>query len=304
MEEAAGMSLSYLWGILFISLHAMVPITLTAVGEIFGETAGLFNIGLEGILLVSAFTGALAAESGGAVIGLLAGMGTGAIIGFIFSVINTYWKGNQMITGIGINLFALGFVAFGLIVLGAPGFHAVPAESRLVTIRTPVGSLSPIILVALVLPFVAHWFLKQTRVGLILKATGESPEAADVAGIRVNLVRLLATTFGGVLAGLAGAYISVAWIGSVTKEISAGRGFIALATVVFSGLNPVLALLGGFIFGFFESLATWVRNLPGSKAVPWQFIAMTPYIVTLLVVAGVIGRVRFPKALGKPYIRE
>ena len=298
------MILTYFWGILFISLHAMVPITLTAVGEVVGETAGLFNIGLEGILLLSAFTGALGAESAGPVMGLLIGMGTGAIVGLIFSVINTYWKGNQMITGIGINLFAMGFVAFGLIVLGSPGFHAVPSESRLPVIHTPVGSLSPIIFVALVFPFVVHWFLNRTRAGLILKAVGENPEAADVAGINVDLTRLLATTFGGVLAGLAGAYMSVSWIGSVTKGISAGRGFIALATVVFSGLNPLLALLGGFIFGFFESLATWIQNLAGSKTIPWQFVAMIPYVVTLLVVAGVIGRVRFPKALGEPYKRE
>ena len=296
--------MTYFWGILFISLHAMVPITLTAVGEVVGETGGLFNIGLEGILLLSAFTGALGAESAGPTVGLLVGMGTGALVGLLFSVINTYWKGTQMITGIGINLFAMGFVAFGLIVLGAPGFHAVPAESRLAPIHTPVGTLSPIIFVALVIPFLVHWFLNRTRAGLILKAVGENPEAADVAGINVNLTRLLATTFGGILAGLAGAYISVSWIGSVTKGISAGRGFIALATVVFSGLNPLLALLGGFIFGFFESLATWIQNLAGSKAIPWQFVAMIPYVVTLLVVAGVIGRVRFPKALGEPYKRE
>ncbi len=296
--------MTYFWGILFISLHAMVPITLTAVGEVVGETGGLFNIGLEGILLLSAFTGALGAESAGPTVGLLVGMGTGALVGLLFAVINTYWKGTQMITGIGINLFAMGFVAFGLIVLGAPGFHAVPAESRLAAIHTPVGTLSPIIFVALVIPFLVHWFLNRTRAGLILKAVGENPEAADVAGINVNLTRLLATTFGGILAGLAGAYISVSWIGSVTKGISAGRGFIALATVVFSGLNPLLALLGGFIFGFFESLATWIQNLAGSKAIPWQFVAMIPYVVTLLVVAGVIGRVRFPKALGEPYKRE
>jgi len=298
------MDISQIGSILIITLHAMVPICLTAVGEIIGETAGLFNIGLEGILLTSAFTGVLGAKEGGAVVGLLVGMGTGAIISLIFSVINTYWKGNQMITGIGINLLALGFVAFGLIVLGSPGFHPVPPEGRLVAIRTPWGRLSPIIFVALVIPFVAHWFLNRTRAGLILKATGESPEAADVAGIRVNLVRLLATTFGGILAGLAGAYISVSWIGSVTKQISAGRGFISLATVVFSGLNPLLALLGAFVFGLFESIATWIRNLPAARMIPWQFVAMIPYVVTLLVVSGAIGRVRFPKALGKPYIRE
>jgi len=297
------MSWNDILSLLRISLHAMVPITLTAVGEIIGETAGLFNIGLEGALLLSAFAGAIAAEFGGPLFGLLIGMVVGAGLGLLFSVINTYWKGTQMITGIGINLFAVGIVAFGLIKLGAPGFHDVPKAAELAKLQTPIGAVSPMIFVTLIIPFIAYWFLKRTRAGLILKAVGEAPEAADVAGININLVRLLATTFGGALAGLGGAYMSVCWIGSVTKDLSAGRGFIALATVVFSGLNPLLALLGGFIFGFFQSLATWIKTLP-SKPIPWQFVEMLPYIVTLLVVSGVIGRVRFPKALGQPYKRE
>lgn len=297
------MNWSDVLSLLRISLHAMVPITLTAVGEIIGETAGLFNIGLEGALLLSAFAGAIGAEFGGPLFGLLVGMVVGSCLGLLFSVINTYWKGTQMITGIGINLFAVGIVAFGLIKLGAPGFHDVPKVSELAKLQTPIGAVSPMIFVALVVPFIAYWFLKRTRAGLILKAVGEAPEAADVAGLNINLIRLLATTCGGALAGLGGAYMSVCWIGSVTKDISAGRGFIALATVVFSGLNPLLALLGGFIFGFFQSLATWIKTLP-SKPIPWQFVEMLPYIVTLLVVSGVIGRVRFPKALGKPYKRE
>lgn len=297
------MNWSDILSLLRISLHAMVPITLTAVGEIIGETAGLFNIGLEGALLLSAFAGAIGAEFGGPLFGLLVGMVVGSCLGLLFSVINTYWKGTQMITGIGINLFAVGIVAFGLIKLGAPGFHDVPKVSELAKLQTPIGAVSPMIFVALIIPFIAYWFLKRTRAGLILKAVGEAPEAADVAGLNINLIRLLATTFGGALAGLGGAYMSVCWIGSVTKDISAGRGFIALATVVFSGLNPLLALLGGFIFGFFQSLATWIKTLP-SKPIPWQFVEMLPYIVTLLVVSGVIGRVRFPKALGKPYKRE
>ncbi len=297
------MSWNDILSLLRISLHAMVPITLTAVGEIIGETAGLFNIGLEGALLLSAFAGAIGAEFGGPLFGLLVGMVVGAVLWLLFSVINTYWKGTQMITGIGINLFAVGIVAFGLIKLGAPGFHDVPKAAELAKLQTPIGAVSPMIFVALIVPFIAYWFLKRTRAGLILKAVGEAPEAADVAGININLVRLLATTFGGALAGLGGAYMSVCWIGSVTKDLSAGRGFIALATVVFSGLNPLLALLGGFIFGFFQSLATWIKTLP-SKPIPWQFVEMLPYIVTLLVVSGVIGRVRFPKALGQPYKRE
>ena len=297
------MSLNDILSLLRISLHAMVPLALTAVGEIIGETAGLFNIGLEGILLISAFAAVLGAKAGGPAVGLLVGMGVGAFVGLLFSVISTYWKGTQMVTGIGINLFAMGFVAFGLIQLGAPGFHDVPKAAELAKLRTPMGAMSPMILVAIILPFIVFWFLKRTRAGLMLKAAGEAPEAADVAGININRIRLYATTFGGMLAGLGGAYMSVAWMGLVTKDLSAGRGFISLACVVFSGLNPLLALLAAFIFGLFQGLAEWVKTLP-AKPIPSQFVSMLPYIVTLLVVSGAIGRVRFPKALGTPYKRE
>ena len=300
------MEVEHLWGIFFISLHAMVPITLAAIGETIEESAGLFNIGLEGMLLISALTGALGAEyTGSAVGGLLVGLSTGAVLGLVFGVINTYWKGDQLITGVGINLFALGFVAFMLVNLGAPGFHTVPRDVQIKLIPLGVGALSPLVLVTVAMAFVVYWLLHRTQLGIRIKAVGENPAAADVAGISVNAVRLGTAIAAGALVGLAGAYLSVDWFGAVTKEVSAGRGFIALATVVFSGLNPLLALLGGFIFGFFDGFATWVATYPKIKEIiPWQFVAMAPYIVTLLVVAGVIGRVRFPKALGTPYFRE
>ena len=300
------MEVEHLWPIFFISLHAMVPITLAAIGETIEESAGLFNIGLEGMLLISALTGALGAEyTGSAVGGLLVGLSTGALLGLVFGVINTYWKGDQLITGVGINLFALGFVAFMLVNLGAPGFHTVPRDVQIKLIPLGVGALSPLVLVTVAMAFVVYWLLHRTQLGIRIKAVGENPAAADVAGISVNAVRLGTAIAAGALVGLAGAYLSVDWFGAVTKEVSAGRGFIALATVVFSGLNPLLALLGGFIFGFFDGFATWVATYPKIKEIiPWQFVAMAPYIVTLLVVAGAIGRVRFPKALGTPYLRE
>ncbi|MGD9173204.1 MAG: ABC transporter permease [Desulfobacterales bacterium] len=299
------MNLEYAGGILLGSLHAMVPITLTASGEVVGESAGLFNIGLEGIILIGAMTGALGAEAGGPALGLLIGLATGFVIGLIFGGVCTYFKGVQLIAGVGINLFAAGLVAFWLIHLGVPGHHAVAAEHQLVNIVTPFGDLSPMIFVAIALPVFLYILLFRTKLGLKIRAVGENPQAADVAGIRVHLLRLLATAAGASLAGLAGAYLSIDWLGSVTKEISAGRGFIALATVVFSGLNPLLVLLGGFIFGFFDNLAVWVATMPAvQKIIPWQFIAMAPYAVTLLVVAGVIGRAKFPAAMGIPYQRE
>ena len=300
------MEVEHLWPIFFLSLHAMVPITLAAIGETIEESAGLFNIGLEGMLLISALTGALGAEyTGSAVGGLLVGLSTGGLLGLVFGVINTYWKGDQLITGVGINLLALGFVAFMLVNLGAPGFHTVPRDVQIKLIPLGVGALSPLVLVTVAMAFVVYWLLHRTQLGIRIKAVGENPAAADVAGISVNAVRLGTAIAAGALVGLAGAYLSVDWFGAVTKEVSAGRGFIALATVVFSGLNPLLALLGGFIFGFFDGFATWVATYPKIKEIiPWQFVAMAPYIVTLLVVAGAIGRVRFPKALGTPYLRE
>lgn len=299
------MNLEYFWGILLGSLHAMVPITLTASGEVIGESAGLFNIGLEGIILLSAMTGALGAEAGGPAVGLMVGLGTGFVIGLIFGGVCTYFKGVQLIAGVGINLFAAGMVAFWLIHLGVPGHHAVAAEHQLVNLSTPYGDFSPMIFVAIALPVFIYILLFRTKLGLKIRAVGENPQAADVAGINIHLLRLLATAVGASLAGLAGAYLSIDWLGSVTKEISAGRGFIALATVVFSGLNPLLVLLGGFIFGFFDNLAVWVATMPAvQKVIPWQFIAMAPYAVTLLVVAGVIGRGKFPAAIGTPYQRE
>jgi ABC-type uncharacterized transport system permease subunit len=299
------MNLGFFWGILLGALPAMVPVTLAASGEVIGESSGLFNIGLEGIILMSAMTGALGAEAGGPIVGLLIGVGTGAAIGLLFGSVCTYFKGVQLIAGVGINLFAAGLVTFWLIDLGVPGHHAVSEESQMVDISTPIGDFSPMILVAIVLPVLIYVLLYRTKLGLKIRAAGENPQAADVAGINVHRLRLLSTVAGASLAGLAGAYISIDWMGSVTKEISAGRGFIALATVVFSGLNPLLVLLGGFIFGFFDNLAVWVATMPAvQKVIPWQFVAMAPYVVTLLVVTGVIGRVRFPAAMGIPYERE
>lgn len=300
------MELTHIWGILFISLHAMVPITLAAIGETIEESAGLFNIGLEGILLFGALAGALGAQaSGSALVGLFTGMGVGALIGLVFGTISTSLRGSQLISGVGINLLALGFVALMLSVMGAPGFHSVAREVQVPLIPLGIGNLSPLVPITVIVAIGVWWLLRRTQLGIWIRAVGENPAAADVAGIRVNRVRLGAAVAAGVLAGLAGAYLSIDWFGAVTKEITAGRGFIALAIVVFSGLNPLLALLGGFIFGFFDGLATWVATYPGIKdIIPWQFVAMTPYVVTLAVVAGMIGRVRFPSALGVPYLRE
>lgn len=292
------------------SLQAMVPLSLTATGETFNEKAGSFNIGLEGTMLLSAFTSVAGAEvSRNWLVGLVVGMLTGMLVSFVFAVIAIYWKGDQMITGVGVNLFALGFVAFGLIaVWRTPGHHGLPGWYP-PRIPTPIGALSPLVLFAIAMAIITYLLLNKTVFGLRVKASGENPESVDVAGLKVERIRLVAALFGGALAGIAGAYISIDWLSFITKEISAGRGFISLACVVFSGLNPLLAFGGAFLFGFSEAFAIYLASVPGGLQIagvpiPYFFIYMIPYIVTLAVVSGVIGRRRFPAAIGTPYRRE
>ncbi len=290
-----------------IALSAMVPITLAAVGETIGERAGVINIGLEGILLMSALTGAYAAELGSSpVVGLLTGILTGLILGMIHGVVSVFWKGDHIISGVGINLLGAGTVAFGLIAIwGIPGHHSIPAEFRMPSLPTPYGGISYITFLTLALAVAVYWLLYRTKLGVRIGVVGEHPRAADVAGVNVDTMRFWATAIGASFAGLGGAFMSLDWFGVVTNELAAGRGFIGLATVVFSKLNPLLAIVGGLIFGFFDSLAVWVSNSSELKQVlPWQFIRTLPYVLTLLAVAGVIGRARFPSKLGQPYFRE
>ncbi|MFW6422198.1 MAG: ABC transporter permease [Candidatus Bipolaricaulota bacterium] len=293
--------------IFVISLNAMVPITLAATGEIIGEKSGVINIGLEGIQLTSAFTSALGAElTGSPYVGLLVGILTGLAIGVIHGIITVYLKGNQIISGVGINLLGGGLIAFGLIAAWqTPGHHVVSKLTRMPAIQTHYGGISYITLLTVLLALITYYLLNRTKLGLTIQATGEHPRAADVSGVSVEKIRFLSTAIGASLAGLGGAFLCLDWFGVVTKDLAAGRGFIALATVVFSNLNPLLALLGGFIFGFFDSLGVWVSSSSAIKqAVPWQVILMLPYLVTLIAVAGVIGRADFPSKLGEPYRRE
>jgi simple sugar transport system permease protein len=288
-------------------LMVMTPLALTAAGECINEKAGVVNIGLEGMLLITALAGAYGARyfnswAGGLFLGTL----IGTIIGFLFAVICVYGRAHQVIAGIGINILAAGLVPYLLMAIWAfPGIHVLPNELKMPLLSTPLGLLSPIVFVAVGVAIAAHFILHRTLWGLRVIAAGEKPEAVDVAGVSVNRIRLITCVLGGTLCGLAGAFMSVAWFGAVTKEMVAGRGFIALACVVFAGLEPLLALAGAFIFGFAEGLAYTIMVTPGVKAViPVEFIHMIPYITTLVVVTAVIGRRGFPQASGKPYIRE
>ena len=319
----------FVYKIVILGLQAMIPLALCAMGEVLAERAGVVNIGLEGILLISAFMGVVGAWAFGNVLpeglmglapwlGIFVGMLTGLLIGFIHSIISIYLRGDQIISGVAINLFALGFVAFGIIVVwGVHGAFNMPPQFKMPgwnIIFPPnnpdegpifVGKISYFLPFTFLSAMFIWWMLRNTAFGLRVKAVGENPEAADVAGIRVERIRLIAVLIGAALGGIAGAYLSVDWNGLISREISAGRGFIALATVVFSKLNPLLTLAGAFIFGLFDNLGLWLStNAEANRLGLNYFIRMIPYIVTIIVVAGVIGRARFPKEIGQPYKRE
>lgn len=289
------------------SLLAMTPLLLAALGETIDEKAGVVNIGLEGILLMTAVFGVFFAEAtGSGWAGLLLGAAMGGLVGLIFGLLSVYGKADQIVAGIGLNLFAYGFIQFFMMAeWGMPGIRIPPKEVIIKPLSISGFRFSHITLVAIALAFAVYMLLNKTRLGLWIRAAGEAPEALDAAGLSVERTRLLAATVCGFLTGLGGAFMSLSWFGGVVKEVSAGRGFIALAIMVASGLNPLYALLFSFLFGFVEASAIAVSVTPGVKEViPYHIVLTAPYIATLVVVAFFMKRMRFPRALGVPYRRE
>ena len=285
----------------------MTPLAFAAVGECINEKAGIINIGLEGILLITSFAGVFGARrlenwAGGLGFGLL----VGTLIGFLFGVICVYGRADQIVAGMGINILAAGIIPYLLMAVYAfPGLHILPGELMVPQTYTPLGWVSPLTFVAIIAAVMTYVLLNKTLLGIRIKAAGEKPEALDVAGVRVDRMRVFTSALGGALCGLGGAFMSLAWFGAITKGMVAGRGFIALAVVVCAGLNPLWALATSFIFGFAEALASTVAITPGVKEViPHYFIYMIPYLLTLVIFAVAIAKRRFPQAAGKPYVRE
>jgi ABC-type uncharacterized transport system permease subunit len=298
-------------GIIETTLLAMTPLVLAATGECLNERAGMVNVALEGIIVISALFSVYWAEvyhSG--LMGLVGGVVTGMLAGLMLGVLGTYLKANQIVVGMGLNVAALGLVQYLLMAIWAfPGIHIFPRELMLDRVRIEIFgeqiSVSPVTFLAIAAVVVAHLLLFRTRAGLWIRAAGDRPEALDVAGINVNRLRIVTSAISGGFAGLAGAFLPLVWFGGLVKEISAGRGFIALAAVAASGLNPLIALGATVVFGFSEAVAYSVAITPGVKeTVPFYLVQMSPYILTIAVLAALVKTRRFPKYLGKPYVRE
>lgn len=301
--------------ILLISstLRATTPLLFAALGGMLSERAGVVNIALEGILLFGAMTGAVVAQlieapylvaSSNAVVpfapwlGVLAAMVVGALVAWIHALVSIKYKADQIISGTAINLMAIGIPAIILQGLYQNSTTSERIVNRLPTVKLGVFSLSPLVFIALLLVPLLWWVLFRTPFGLRLRAVGEHPAAADSVGVNVIRMRYTAVILSGVLAGLGGAFLSVGTTSNFVGGMSSGRGFIALAALIFGKWHPLGVLGSTLLFGAFSAAATL---LGGSELLPPTVVESVPFILTMLVLAGFIGRSIAPKALGSPF---
>jgi general nucleoside transport system permease protein len=306
--------------LLFSTLRLATPLVLAAIGGLYSERAGVINIALEGLMLAGAFTAAsITFYAASPWVGLGAGMAAGVLVAMIVALACIKFKADQVVTGTGINIMFLGLPAVlsGAMFLSSGSTPQIPKENLLPTVSQVLPGFVPqwriltevnvITVLAVVLVIVTAYVLYRTPFGLRLRAVGENPEAADAAGVSVNKIRYLGVILSGALAGIGGAYLSIGQSSLFTRNMTAGRGFIALAALIFGKWRPVQTMLACLLFGFADALTIQmqgVAKLPSGEDIPVQFIQMIPYVVTIIVLAGFIGQSRAPKAIGIPYEKE
>ncbi|MBV8151566.1 MAG: ABC transporter permease [Candidatus Eremiobacteraeota bacterium] len=279
---------------LWLTLIKSTPLIYAALGGVICERSGVINIGLEGMIAIGAFAGVAASyATGAALVGALAGILAGAILGAILGLAATRFSVEQIVAGTGINLIALGGAAYGIVVI----FGHSGATSEVAALGSR-GEAAMVVL-ALALAGALHLFLFKTRPGLHVRACGENPRAADVAGIDPLVVRFWATTAGGALAALGGIFLSLAELDLYSDGMSAGRGFIALAAVIFGRWNPLGATGAALFFGAFEALQFTLQR----SGIPSELMQALPYLAALVALAGFAGRARPPASDGVPYVR-
>jgi len=287
-------------GLILGTIRQAAPLLITAIGGIFCEITGVVNIGLEGMMLMGAFSGAVGAYyTGSAWFGLIFAMFSGGLLASIHALLSVKYKGNQVVSGVAINLFAGGFTVFMLKVLFSQAGNS-PIAVRFPTLfKESVFEMSGIVFIIYGLAIGAHFFLYKTVTGLRMRAVGEHPLAADTVGINVEKIRYFGVIMSGVLAGIGGAYLSIGALSQFTKGMSSGRGFIALAAMIFGKWTPFGAVGASLLFGFATALQGILQQHVTS--IPPQFIQMIPYLLTLLALAGVVGKAVAPSASGVAY---
>ena len=312
LSWAASGGMLNLAGMLRIMFIRSVPLTLGAMSGILCERAGVVNIAIEGMMLTAAMIGTIVGSLSTLWVGLLSAVIAGGLLGLVHGVMSIKYRTDQIISGTVINIFAVGITSFisakfmqTYPQINDPGIfspYEIPVLGRIpflgpILFRHNIFVYSMVFFVILI-----TFLLFKTRWGLRLRSVGEHPKAADTLGINVFRTRYMAVILGGMMAGFAGAYFTLGSVGRFDQMMTAGRGFIALAAMIFGNWTPVGAMIAGLLFGFSDSLAANLAVL--QVGIPSEFLLMTPYIITMLVLAGVVGRGQMPAADGTPYEKE
>lgn len=318
---------SALLAILDATLRVSTPLILAAMAGLFSERSGIVDISLEGKMLASAFAaGAVAAVSGSAWLALACGILVGVALALVHGFACITHRGNQVVSGLAINILASGLT----VVLGIAWFSqggqtpSLASEARFMPLELPFAEAARsipvvgqfyadvisghnfLVYVAWLAVFSTWWVVYRTRFGLRLRAVGENPLAVDTAGLSVSGLRYSAVALCGALSGIAGTYLSTAQNAAFVREMTAGQGYIALAALIFGKWRPLPAMLACLMFGFLDAVAIRLQGvvLPGIGEVPVQAIQALPYVLTVVLLAGFIGRATAPKAVGIPFLKE
>ncbi len=302
-------SLPVLLGIIYSGIRLATPYLYAAIGEAFAQTSGVLNLGVDGMMLMGAYTGFyVGMKTGNIWLGLLAAAVVGTLMGLLMAVISVTLQAEQGISGIGLHLFGLGLSTLLFkTTLGSVesirGFQPIkiPLLGDIPYIGEVLFNHNILVYIAFLLVPVATWVLNKTTFGLKVRAVGQNPQAADTLGVNVNRMRYVTVCLGGMLAGIAGASLSIALINLFQENMTNGMGFIAVALVYFGGWRPVGILGGALLFSFVNALQLWIQvkgiNLPSDIAV------MMPYVLTILALTFAVRRANQPDALTKPFER-
>jgi len=311
-----------IFGLLFATIRLSTPLLFAAIGGLLNERAGVINIALEGKMLLGALVAFLISYSTGSPwLGMLAAMAAGALIAVLFAYVTVTLGADQIVTAVAINLMMLGltgviFRMFKTVVSGSVSAPTFPVwEAPLLSSIPFIGPLLfnhlPLVYIAFLLVPITHFVFFRTTWGLSIRAVGEHPRAADTLGIRVHLVRYLTVLWGGSMAAVGGAVLSIGHNSTFIENMTAGRGFIAFSAIVFGKWTPVGTMLASLLFGFADALQLRIQSgilapvygALGIEEIPYQFAVMLPYVVTLLALF-FIGRMHWPAAAAIPYRRE
>jgi len=297
--DGAAALLAGLLTLLAGTLRLSLPVLITSVGATFTELGGVVNIGLEGMMLGGAFASAWAGTAWRPAAGIAAGIAAGGLLALVHALAAVRFRVDHIVSGVAVNLLAAGLVRIG----SYQAFGTATTSGRvegLPPLQVPyLGQVSPLVVVGFLLVLGAWYVQQRTPFGLRLRACGENPLAADTLGVNVEALRMAGVILSGMMAGLAGSYLVVELNHVYVEGMTQGRGYVALAAMIFGNWTPAGAALASLLFGAAEAL-----SIQANVAIPYQFLEMVPYVVTLLVLAGVVRRSTPPAAVGTHYSRD